>query len=322
MTFRGNRRGQPPAPKPYTLIDLPTGVQVERRMPAGHDALRGDALSGRIELQIEALSPVHVGSGLIELTGDGRRPLVREMVRVQGVPVVLGSSFKGCVRSIVEAISASCVRVTKAGGLYRELGGCRSKDQLCVACRIFGAPNFQGLVRFSDLRLIDDPAAAVEIVEVPQFFQPRTREQVYYRGSVVRGRKFFMHGARQAQGDSPVEVCRTGSRFGGAIDFTNLQPDQLGLLLVALGQDPRSPLFPKLGGAKPACYGSVRVELTRLTASSGQASYWSWDTPEDSALDPARYIGAAGRIILMPQLSALVDTLRWPNDRECPSGNY
>src|SRR5919199_4795212 len=226
-------------------------------------------------MELEALSPVHVGSGLIELSGDGRRPLVREMVRVQGVPVIPGSSFKGCVRSIVEAISASCVRATKTRDVPRGLEACRSKERLCIACRIFGAQDFQGLVRFSDLRLGDDPAKAVEIVEVPQLFQPRTREQVYYRGPVVRGRKFFMHGAQQARGDSPVEVCRVGSRFTGTIDFTNLQPEQLGLLLVALGQDPQHQLFLKLGGAKPACYGSVRVHIAQMTASGKQERYQS-----------------------------------------------
>ncbi len=324
MTYRDNLRGAP-EPKPYDFVELPLGQRPERKPPIGHDMLHDKLLTGRLALEIEALSPVHVASGLMMLSGQARRPLVRELVRVGGVPVLPGASLKGCVRAVAEAISRSCVRATRARELPSDLEGCRNKDNLCVACRIFGAQDFQGLVRFGDMTLQGEPRQLVEIAEVPQFFQPRTRELTYLqrteRGVVVRGRKFYMHGARQAGGDGPIEVCRAGSRFAGAIDFTNLDRAQLGLLLIALGQDPSFAL--KLGGAKPACYGSVRVHVSALTISTPRERYLSWDAPADGAGDMGLYIETARSILVQgEQLAALAELLKWPNERDCPSGNY
>lgn len=323
MTYRDNPRGEP-APKPYEFVELPLDQQPERKRPIGHDLVHADRLTGRIALEIEALSPVHVASGLMMLSGQTRRPLVRELVRVGDVPVLPGASLKGCVRAVAEAISRSCIRATRARELPRELEGCRNKDELCVACRIFGAQDFQGLVRFGDMTLQGDPRQLVEIAEVPQFFQPRTRELTYLkqtaRGRLVRGRKFYMHGARQAAGDGPIEVCKAGSRFAGVIHFINLDRAQLGLLLIALGQDPFFAL--KLGGAKPACYGSVRVHIGTIALSQA-ARYLSWDAPADLAGDAGLYIDTARSILVQSeQLTALAELLRWPNERECPSGNY
>jgi CRISPR/Cas system CSM-associated protein Csm3 (group 7 of RAMP superfamily) len=323
MTYQ-RHPGPPPAPKPYDFLALPEG-RIERRAPIGHDAIRANLLTGRIELELEALSPVHVASGLMMLTDEARRPLVRELVRVAGVPVVPGSSLKGCVRAAVEAISRSCIRATRARELPRELEGCRNKENLCVACRIFGAQDFQGLVRFSDMTLVGDPGQSVMVAEVPQFFQPRTRELTYLqntpRGRFVRGRKFYMHGARQASGDGPIEVCEVGSHFGGRIDFSNLDRAQLGLLLTALGQDPAHPFALKLGGAKPACYGSAQVHIAAIALSNTER-FLAWDAPADAASDPAAYVDAAKALVLEQQLVALKDVLTWPNERECPAGNY
>jgi CRISPR-associated protein Csm3 len=319
MTFRDRGRDEQIAPKPYTMIDLPADVQIDRRRPAGHETIRQNALSGRIELTLEALSPVHVGSGLLQLTEDTRRPLMREMVRVEGVPVIPGSSFKGCVRAIAEAMSASCVRVTRTRDVPRGLEGCRNKEQLCIGCQMFGAQDYQAPLRFGDLRLRDDPAQCVEFAELPQMFRPRPDSPIY-RGRA--GRKFYMHGAQQAEGDTPAEVCRTGSIFQGSIDFVNLEEGQLGLLLVALGQDPEHQLFPKLGGAKPACYGTVRVGIASLKLVAPRSRYVTWDAPEDRVVEVASYITASRSLVLSAQLAALAETLRWPNERDCPSGLY
>lgn len=323
MTYRDNPRGAP-APKPYDFVELPLEQRPERKRPIGHDLLHDKLLTGRIALEIEALSPVHVASGLMMLTGQARRPLIRELVRVGGVPVLPGASLKGCVRAVAEAISRSCIRATRARELPQGAEGCRNKENLCVACRIFGAQDFQGLARFGDMTMQGEPREWVEIAEVPQFYQPRTRELTYVKqtpkGRMVRGRKFYMHGARQAAGDGPIEVCKVGSRFAGAIDFANLDRAQLGLLLIALGQNP--PFALKLGGAKPACYGSVRVQVGGITLSQA-ARYLSWDAPTDLAGDSGLYIETARSILVQSeQLAALAELLKWPNERDCPSGNY
>ncbi|MBA3947478.1 MAG: hypothetical protein H0X37_23330 [Herpetosiphonaceae bacterium] len=312
-------RDQPPAPKPYTLIDLPDANVVTRSQPVGHAKIDGSYLTGRVRFDVEALSSVHVSSGLLRLTEDRRQPLVKALVRVDGVPVVPGSSFKGCVRSVVEAISRSCVRATRSREVPSKLQGCNRKESVCVACQLFGAQDLQALVRFSDMR---QTAGDVEVATVPQLFRPRPQEGPYVFQRSVRGRKFYMHGARQAQGDGPIEVCATGSSFAGQIDFTNLSRAQLGLLLVALGQHPNYPLFLKLGGAKPACYGSVRVDNVAVDVVSVEQRYLQWDAGPDSQADIAGLINEAQQLLLQTQLAAVVETLKWPNDRDCPSGTY
>jgi hypothetical protein len=131
-----------------------------------------------------------------------------------------------------------------------------------------------------------------------------------------------MHGNRQAQGTGPVEVCTVGSRFQGSLTFTNLSEAQLGVLLVALGQSPDHAFVPKLGGAKPACFGSLRVHLAGVTRNDPGQTYAAWDAPDPAPLDVNRLLAAAAPLLLRPQLKALADVLRWPNERDCPEGNY
>src|SRR5262245_8960960 len=95
------------APKPYTLIDWPAGP-VTRGTPSGHRSIDPSRHTGRLDITIEAVTPVHVASGVIVLTGDPHRLMARDIVRVGGKPVLPGSSVKGCIRVIAEAISHSC----------------------------------------------------------------------------------------------------------------------------------------------------------------------------------------------------------------------
>lgn len=313
MTYRDRPE---PAPKPYTFVDLPND-RIPRNTPIGHDTFHADRVTGRLHLQLEALAPIHVASGLLRKIND--QPIVREFVRVDGVPVIPGSSFKGCIRSITEAISPSCVRVTRMREVPRELQGCRSKEHLCVACQMFGAQDYMGLVRFCDLRLTD---GKTEIAATPQLYRPRPDVGPYMRGRSMRGRKIYMHGAKQARGDTPTEVCAVGSRFKGILDFTNLTPAQLGLLLVALGCHDQYPLRPKLGGMKPACYGTVVVHLDRLELMAAQQRFLDWNETGNETVDPQRFLAAATDLVLAPQIAQVVEALRWPNERDCVSGVY
>jgi hypothetical protein len=113
-----------------------------------------------------------------------------------------------------------------------------------------------------------------------------------------------------------------GSRFAGLVDFTNLTPAQLGLLLVALGCHERYPLRPKLGGMKPACYGTIEVHLERLELITPQQRFLAWSEPSGTSADPHDYLAAAAELMLAPQLADIVEALRWPNERDCPGGVY
>jgi CRISPR/Cas system CSM-associated protein Csm3 (group 7 of RAMP superfamily) len=309
--------GPPPQPKPYGFVSV-TRERVPRQRPAGHDDFEADLVSGTIVGVITALTPVHVASGQIELTGKPEPPLVKAHVRVGDRPVIPGSSLKGSIRSIVEAISASCIRITRArrDQQPKEAVACQKLDQLCVACRMFGALGYQGQVRFSDAVLRGN---RTEIIQVPPLYTPRPQARLYYEGGQIKGRKFYRHG-KLAQGNVPIEVCPAGSRFDFSVQFDNLTPAELGLLLIALGQG-ESRLHPKLGGGKPACCGTVEIAVTELKVVDMTTAYFQYDADMKDA-DVNTYLEAAKELVLPDQLRELAELLRYPSERECPNRNY
>src|SRR5262245_608341 len=117
MTYgrdRGDRGPQPPPlPKPYEFVPLPDG-RIPTEPPAGHHRYGSGRLTGTLAARIVARSPVHVASGLLEPKNTGQYPMVKGHFRTNGTPAIPGTSLKGCIRSIVEAISRSSVQITRA----------------------------------------------------------------------------------------------------------------------------------------------------------------------------------------------------------------
>jgi CRISPR/Cas system CSM-associated protein Csm3 (group 7 of RAMP superfamily) len=312
--------GDEPPPKPYAFVPIPQG-NTSPKHPAGHDRYQDELLTGTITGTLVAFSPVHVASGNIELTG-GKPSLVKAHFRRNDRPAIPGSSLKGSIRSIVEAISEppSCLRVTQAryDQLPPNARRCADKERLCVACRMFGAMGYMGQVRFADALLA---SGETETVHLPSLFAPRTRERVYLERGTVKGRKFYMHGQRgqTAHGNVPVEACPAGSRFPLVVSFENLEAKHLTLLLTALGQgQPR--LFPKLGGGKPSCCGSVEIRDVGVTTLSAR------DVALDFEPEPRREsletLLAPVNAINRDNVARLAEILRYPGERECNSGSY
>lgn len=321
------KRGMPPLPKPYVFVPIEPLERRDRQHPRGHERYQQGTLAGTIEGNLVVQTPLHVWSGEINMTNRSNMPLVKSHLRVNSQPAVPGSTFKGVVRSIAEAFTRSCVRVTKAqpNQLPQGAAACRNRDQLCLACRLFGAMDFQGHVRFSDAVLAE--GAGLTIVRLPLLFSPRHREMVYYRDSgEVMGRKLYQHG-RPVQGDAPVEACPVGSKLGFSLQFANLSAAELGVLLIALGQGdgvlaPR--LWPKMGGAKPVCYGTVAVQIEALRVEkAGAAMYASYDAPAPQpAAAWSAYLQAAQELVNAERLQQVAQILAWPTTNDCPDGNY
>lgn len=317
MRDRYSRRGgPPPEQKPYDFVPI-VATGIPRSKPVGHDKLANNMLSGQLQGTIVALSPVHVASGQIELTGRQDPPLVKAHVRVNGVPVIPAMSLKGAVRSIVEAISRSCLRVTRVRDDQQPRGvyACNDKNSLCVACRMFGALGYEGHVRFGDAVQQEN---RTEILLIPTLFSPRPRERIYKDG-MIKGRKFYHHG-RLAQGNVPVEVCPKDSHFSLLVDFDNLSPAELGLLLIALGLG-TPPLRPKLGGGKPACLGSVEIVPNRLLVRQQGDTFTTYAGSTTEARIE-QYLESARQLIVQEQAAKLSDILRYPGTRNCASGTY
>ncbi len=317
MSYR-DRDNQPPLPKPYEFVPLPPG-RPSTEPPAGHHRYREGYLNGMLTATIIARSPVHVASGLLEPRPDDQQyPMAKAHFRTGGKPAIPGTSLKGCIRSIVEAITRSSVQVTRARELPREYQPSRRIDQLDVAQRIFGALGYQGMVSFGDAVL---ESGDTEIVPSVQLFRPRSDSyNTYFDGREPRGRKFYMHG-KLAYGNLPLEACSIDSRFGLRVDFENITPGELGLILIAFGLGEKR-FLPKLGGAKPACLGTIEVVGASLTALDTRAAYGEFDTAPET-LEIQGVLDAAQPLVLNTQLGKLADVLRWPReDRECPDRSY
>ena len=318
-----SRNREQAAPKPFAYIPLPR--RIDKRHPTGHDQYHADHISGQIHGTIEALSPIHIGSGIIDLGQDVE--LIKTAVRTGGNIVIPGSSLKGAIRSVVEAISESCVskvsyQVRRA--VPRAFSECRQKDRLCVACRMFGAMGFQGNIAIQDAPHIEGEIGTEYVPELyaPGRYQRRMRD--------IPGRKFYMHG-EVASGETPVEACKKGSKFRFVIQVDNLKKSEWGLLFTALGHHHEHPFKLKIGGAKPVCFGSIDIQIEKAQIEEQtRGRYLDWDIQSESAKtgEPLEAWKrectdqAANSLIKQDLLTALAQILRYPNDRNCPSGLY
>ena len=318
-----NRNREQAAPKPFAYIPLPK--RTDKKRPTGHDQYHANHISGQIHGTIEALSPIHIGSGVIDIGQDVE--LIKTAVRTGGNVVIPGSSLKGAVRSIVEAISESCVnkvsyQVRRA--VPRDFSECRQKNRLCVACRMFGAMGFQGNIAIQDAPHIE---GEIGTEYVPELYAPGRYQR---RLQDIPGRKFYMHG-EVVSGETPVEACKKGSKFRFVIQVDNLKKSEWGLLFTALGHHPEHPFKLKIGGAKPVCFGSIDIQIGEIQVEEQTRDrYLNWNVQSEAArigeqLEAWKHEctnQATNSITKQDLLIELAQILRYPNDRNCPSGLY
>jgi hypothetical protein len=269
--------------KPYDFVPFPK-ERPDRQKGAGQDKLNPRLLSGTLELTLRTLTPVHVGLGYSDFIKAGNQEYLAALqaskpIREEGTTrrryLIPGSSIKGAVRSIVEAITRSCIRITQ--GRHRPYipqgyGGCMSVNDLCIACRLFGAQDYQGHVSFEDAVA---PKGSLVLLGTPLLWTParggRGLPPRYLQGNQARGRKFYAH-ARPASGADPRACTKSGAELPLRIHFLNLSEAELGVLLTALGLHPKHPFPIKLGGGKPVGLGSVQVVCRQITLLQGADS--------------------------------------------------
>ncbi len=266
------RRKQPAEPKPFFWISLREKPSPQRDQPVPHDRFIG--WSGRMELEIEVRSDyLYVGSGNFDLFPlQGREQARYTFARRNGELVIPGTGVKGAVRSVVEAISNSCVplsgRRERGPGSHRP---CNDPSRLCPACRLFGTTGYRGQVHFSDAVPIENVQTTT--IKIADLWPPRR-----YQGRKFYQTKAFQQDMRSQKNYRFLEVVSQGTRFRTTLFFENAATAEMGLLMRALGlaldqeEDSVVPALPiKIGGAKPRCLGSVHFHpggIKSLPASS------------------------------------------------------
>ncbi|MCE2401151.1 hypothetical protein J4G08_09720 [Candidatus Poribacteria bacterium] len=320
----GGRQEEQAAPKPFAFVQLPSSVKRDR--PTRHDRYQHNRTTGRIHGTIKALSPIYIGSGIIDIGDDVE--LIKTAVKTGGNIVIPGSSLKGAIRSVVEAISESClskVSTQVRRAMPRWFSECRQKENLCVACRMFGAMGFQGNISIQDAPRIEGD---IVTKHVPELYAPGRGQRSMRE---VPGRKFYMHG-EVATGSTPVEACEKETQFRFVMQVDNLKQSEWGLLFTALGHHPEHSFKLKIGGAKPVCFGSIDFQIDEIQVQQHTGSrYLNWDVPQDTSrtneeletwMQTCVNDAETDKLIQQELLSQLAQILKYPNDRNCPTGLY
>lgn len=313
-------------PKPFFWIALRSGQAPSRGEPPAHDRFRD--WSGRLELEIEVVSKyLYVGSGNFELFNlDGREQAYYAFARHDGQLIIPGTGIKGAVRSIVEAISNSCVRQVARGERAPGHEACRDEKNLCPACRLFGTTGYGGRAHFSDAVPVGEVQPT--FIKIADLWPPRQ----------AKGRKFYHTKSFQPLDMQPqrnhrfIEVVPNGSKFAATLYFENLSAAEMGLLIRALGldfsqQDPSKVVyvFPvKLGGAKPRCLGAAYLRPKRLYLIPGGPDVFS------ALLTGGRPSSLSENIRTWLQDTSLLDWKVWEEfrqeakrkDEPCPTEVY
>jgi len=268
---------------PYDFVKMNWSQAPERRAYTPQN--RFDGLSGRMTGTITTETPLFIPQARAQGSGGGAKQFVTNLHRAKIIP---GSSLKGLIRSLVETIGSGCWRLFD--GQYRDnidyarklpsaFAPCNDREFLCPACRMFGLIQnntlLAGNVGFEDAICTDSvphPAIYTPILD-----GPKPRHSVWYLTkdkSKLAGRKFYFHSqdirteinarvsGRGVQLNQHIQPVGLGTSFTFSAHFTNLAVDDLSLLLYSLTLE--STMRHKIGYAKPAGLGSIRIELTDL----------------------------------------------------------
>ena len=334
------------------MVSFPTAPPPKAK-PAGHHKYLDKHFHGALFLTLKVQTPLHVSTGVVVLGTDvnARVPLIKTMtVDTNKKLVIQGSSLKGCIRAVYEAITNSTLAVNTLKA-YRgklpnsdKISPCTSKNNLCSASQVFGALDWQGLVEFSDA-VCDRSLTTTGFMPSlyapkPEPFNEETNRKELNRnyfnscGQLI-GRKFYYNFAEAvSKGENkgiPVQHASKDFTFTTEIHFKNLKSAELGTLLIILGQDPQYPIALKIGGGKPIGMGTMTVAVDKIEqAGNLRDRYSSYDIPESDQLTGAKLQefmqtqikAAKSGLIQTEQLTQLAAILAYPSTKQPPSGMY
>ncbi|MEM6838057.1 MAG: RAMP superfamily CRISPR-associated protein [Cyanobacteria bacterium P01_C01_bin.120] len=333
------RRPQPTEgpEKPYALVPFPR-QRPFLKAPIGHHRYADNCYHGTLHLTLKVLTALHVSTGVTALGSDvgSRVPLIKTMVQGKNQQLLIqGSSLKGCIRAIYEAITNSTLAVISnryRQQMPRDRLPCRNKESLCPASQVFGALDWQGLVHFTDATC---QSAKSDTGFMPSLYRPRPERDAYFDRGQAAGRKFYRHAVKAVNGGErgiTVQQAGTELTFKTEIHFRNLTEAQLGTLLIALGQDSKYPMALKLGGGKPVGMGTVQVSIPELEVTQDvRDRYASYTPPAAETLigeavtqfiQDKTQAAKISKLVEMPQLEALAEILQWPTVWMAPEGMY
>lgn len=294
-----------PLTNPYDFVPLLNKCERKPGMP--HCVIKSAAnaevlYSGRMRLSLLTRAPLHIGSGYDSVDSYAEGMIVKQTMRRAGNLIIPGSTLKGVVRGIAEAVSHSCTIDIPNPASRKEQGWlpkdnqtkCYSMSALCPVCSIFGLANdknsYRGKVMFGELTCEGNPAMIHQTIisQESPYNEPELYATPKENGLPQRflGRKFYRTGANGYENNSSkkrvtLEMIPIDTEFSGEIAFHNLSRFELSLLAFSFGLD--GTLLIPMGYAKAYGYGKV---LLRIKSVDDMLSrYGETVTPELTAED-------------------------------------
>ncbi len=286
-----------------------------------HHMLTNQLYSGFFDLTITTITPVFIPSPLrnereiekVNVRGGLKEKITfKKFCHRDSKPCIPGSSIKGMVRAVFEALTDSCMVLfaeTYEGTTYPsdyKNQDCNTANGLCPACSVFGTISredmaFQGKVQFTDAIGNEDDLEKGEW-NLKELLNPKPeRHPPFYAkdgknpSSGPRGRKFYFHhnpslvkngyfttNNPNHRNRKICQLLKKDSKLNGKVIFKGLTQNELACLIYALeldftnkdGKSQRT-MAHKIGMGKPLGLGSICIDITDGVIEEGTARYKS-----------------------------------------------
>lgn len=262
---------------PYNFVPLKNGPDRTKWTKIHmHHRLSEDTYSGQLMLRFYTIAPVFIPSysqGDVvkeQYRNEKERITFKRFYRSGDAPAIPGTSIRGMIRSVFEALTNSCMTLfaeTYGKGVNKQYyqasnykrEQCNAQNGLCAACSVFGTIlgddlSFQGKVRFSDAIGKKDDLEKGEW-KLKELSAPKPERHVPFYAkdghnlhSGPKGRKFYFHHDPKKvsskiyitqrehinRNRKIMERLKAGVSLYATMDFQGLTEKELGALLYAL----------------------------------------------------------------------------------------
>jgi len=285
-----------------------------------HHRLADELYSGFFDLTFTTITPIFIPSPLKEdqekepvyIKGKKKYKVTfKKFYHRNGTPIIPGSSIKGMVRSVFEALTDSCMVLFAEIYGYQQYPSnfknenCNNENGLCPACSVFGTISeedtvLQGKVFFEDaVGKKEDLKSGCWIIKELSAPKPERHPPFYALkdnspSTGPRGRKFYFHhmpskfenhhyfttNEHNIRNRKILQYLRKRVQLRGKIIFQGLTEIELANLIYTLelgatnaGGTVRRIMAHKIGMGKPIGLGSIGIFITRGTISKGPERY-------------------------------------------------
>lgn len=229
---------------PYDFVRIDWLRPPKREKPFWHHRLAGQGIqlySGYLEIDITVEKPIFIPAYADQNRPVDPRVAQRFLQNKRGEYIIPGSSLKGMLRTVVEALGSGCLTLYSGryesdtldyrGKIDPKFRRCSQNTALCVACRIFGMMRERGSAHNGDERGNDMFLGKVNIgdaigyadgvfpfekpIYTKPLMEPKPHHASFYLDQSdqhIAGRKFFFHHSPDSALETASGIIKMGGR--------------------------------------------------------------------------------------------------------------